>query len=165
MIVIGGTPGTGKTTIGRKLEEEGYEVIHLSDFVRENQLYSRYDEEIESYVIDQEKMVTKVLDKKDQVANGRLIVEGVGVTLLPRDEVDLCIILTCNPAVIERRLKRKRYPRMKIERNINAENLSVILGDALEKFGKERCTRIDTTDLTKDEVFEKVKAIIDPLLC
>lgn len=160
MILIAGTPGTGKTTLGKKLKEKSFEVIHLTNLVRENKLYSYYDEELESYVIDKEKLVSKVLDIKDQENSGPLVVEGVGVTLLPKEEVGLCIILTCDPAVIERRLKKKGYPLMKIERNIDAENLSVILGDALEKFGANRCVRIDTTHLTKQEVFEKVKKII-----
>lgn len=162
MIVICGTPGTGKTTLGRMLERENYDVIHLTEFVKSKKLYTHYDEEFGSYVIDEKRMVENLLATREKVEKpGKpLIVEGIGATLLPKKTVHLCIILTCDPAIIEKRLKGKGYPRMKIERNIEAENLSVILGDALEKFGEEQCVQIDTTDLTKGDLLEKVKKLI-----
>lgn len=166
IIVICGTPGTGKTTLGDFLEQAGYEVIHLTDFVRNNQLYTHYDKDFDSYVIDEQEMIKRVLEIKERVIEsgkkgGRLVVEGVGATLLPKEEIELCIILTCDPAVIQKRLRAKKYPPLKIEQNIDAENLSVILGDAIERYGREKCVQIDTTELSPEELYQKVKKIIN----
>lgn len=162
MIIICGTPGTGKTTLARNLNSERFVVIHLTDFVKNNKLYTHFDRDVGSYVIDEEKVVKSVLEEKRAASKeGKLLlVEGVGATLLPEKEVDLCIVLKCDPAIIEQRLKDKQYPRMKIERNINAENLSVILGDAIEKFG-DKCFQIDTTKLSQKAVKEKALEAIN----
>lgn len=59
VIVITGTPGTGKTTHAQLLAEESpvpLEHINVGDLVKEKNLYEEYDEEWQSYTVDEDKV-------------------------------------------------------------------------------------------------------------
>lgn len=54
-----GTPGTGKTTHAQMLAEESpvpLKHINVGDLVKEKNLYEEYDEEWQSYTVDEDKV-------------------------------------------------------------------------------------------------------------
>lgn len=56
-ILVTGTPGTGKTTTCIMVAEAtGYRHINVGDLVKKEQLYSGWDEEFDSYVLDEDKV-------------------------------------------------------------------------------------------------------------
>lgn len=58
-IIITGTPGTGKTTHAQLLAEESpipLKHINVGDLVKEKGLYEEYDEEWQSYTVDEDKV-------------------------------------------------------------------------------------------------------------
>lgn len=59
VIVITGTPGTGKSTHGQMLAQESpvpLRHINVGDLVKEKSLYEEYDEEWQSYTVDEDKV-------------------------------------------------------------------------------------------------------------
>jgi broad-specificity NMP kinase len=59
VIVITGTPGTGKSTHAQMLAEEtSLRHINIGDWVKERHLYENFDQEWQSYTVDEDK-VTK----------------------------------------------------------------------------------------------------------
>lgn len=65
-IIITGTPGTGKTTHAQLLAEESpvpLKHINVGDLVKEKSLYEKYDEEWQSYTVDEDKVCTFVLSR------------------------------------------------------------------------------------------------------
>lgn len=59
IIVITGTPGTGKTTHAQLLSEHSpvpLQHISVSELVKEKMLYDGFDEEWQSYVVDEDKV-------------------------------------------------------------------------------------------------------------
>lgn len=59
VIVITGTPGTGKSTHAELLAQESpipFTHINVSEFVKEKTLYEEYDEEWQSYTVDEDKV-------------------------------------------------------------------------------------------------------------
>ena len=59
VIIITGTPGTGKTTHAQMLAEESplpLKHINVGEFVKEKGLYEEYDEEWQSYTVDEDKV-------------------------------------------------------------------------------------------------------------
>ena len=155
IIAICGTPGTGKTTIATYLKKYGFEVINLSKFVIKNKLYIGYDAERDSYIMDPDKVVEALKNFLSQGKNRNLVIEGIGAESLPEDIVDICAVLTCDPKVLQQRLKEKGYNNKKIEENLEAERFSEILIDALENF-KEKVITFNTAKSKPDEIVEKI---------
>ena len=59
VIVITGTPGTGKTTHAQLLVEESpvpLKHINVGELVKEKGLYEEYDEDWQSYTVDEDKV-------------------------------------------------------------------------------------------------------------
>jgi len=77
---------------------------------------------------------------------GPVVFEGHLAHELP---VDLAIVLRCAPSELSRRLKARGWPAKKIQENVEAEAVDVILIEALEDC-PEVC-EIDTTHLTVPE--------------
>jgi len=58
VIVITGTPGTGKSTHAELLVQESpvpLRHINVSEFVKEKELYENFDAEWDSYIVDEDK--------------------------------------------------------------------------------------------------------------
>ncbi len=59
VIIITGTPGTGKTTHAQLLADESpvpLKHINIGDLVKEKGLYEEYDQEWQSYTVDEDKV-------------------------------------------------------------------------------------------------------------
>lgn len=59
VIVITGTPGTGKTTHAQLLVDESpvlLKHINVGELVKEKGLYEEYDEDWQSYTVDEDKV-------------------------------------------------------------------------------------------------------------
>lgn len=58
-ILITGTPGTGKTTHAQVLAQQSpvpLQHINVGDLVKEKNLHEGYDEEWQSYIVDEDKV-------------------------------------------------------------------------------------------------------------
>lgn len=59
VIVITGTPGTGKSTHAQLVANESpvpLKHVNVGDWVKEKRLYEEYNEEWQSYTVDEEKV-------------------------------------------------------------------------------------------------------------
>ena len=56
-ILITGTPGTGKTLLGRELSERtGMNFINVGELAEKEQLYEGWDEEFQCHIIDEDRV-------------------------------------------------------------------------------------------------------------
>jgi len=148
-IAITGTPGTGKSTVGKILSERlGIPVYNLSELIREEKLYTEFDKERDAYIVDVEKLREFLKGK------GNYIAEGLVAHYVP---ADLIVVLRARPDVIVERLKPRGYSDEKLKENAEAEKLAVIATEVFESSPNIRVAHIDTTNRTPEEVVELVE--------
>jgi len=149
-VAITGTPGTGKTTVTDNLGTD-HRIIHLTEYIEENQL----GEQVEGV---NEVEIEQLRNSIEQEVNTSedIIFEG---HLAHHLEVDLCIVLRCNPEELEQRLGYRDYSDSKVKENVEAEALDVILSEAVQL--REEVLEVDTTGKEVEEVVAEVKKGID----
>ncbi len=156
ILVLSGTPGTGKSTLAKLLEKKiALERLDLHDYYKE--ISTRYNRQKRCYDIDMnklEKLVRARIKEIDQKKGG-LIIDSHIAHLLPKKIVDLCLILTCTDLKkLEKRLIKRKYSKKKIRENLDAEIFQVCLTEAQEK-GHQ----VITLDTSKDISLSKIGQI------
>lgn len=122
-ILISGTPGTGKTKVAELLAKKlGYALIKVNDFAVENKLIVGEDKQRKTLIMDE-----KALRKKVERLKGNFVIEGHEAHFCNGDKT---IILRTEPKELIKRLKAKKWPARKIQENIDAERMEVILEEA-----------------------------------
>ncbi len=160
VIIVTGTPGTGKTSVSRLLAEKlGCIHLDVSRYVIENRMYVSYDEERQSYVIDEDRVREAI--KKLVETSKCIIIDIHYPELLDFLQPDIIIILRTAPEILERRLKPRNWPENKVKENIMAEILGVPTANALSIVGSDKIYEIDTTDREPEEV---VRIVLEDIL-
>jgi adenylate kinase len=150
---ISGTPGTGKTTIAGLLEEAGYPVLEIEDFVRTRGIYAHI-----------ENGETLVIDVDDLVSSLARYLPGSGIAFLVGHlshnlpNPNAVIVLRTRPSVLRKRLIEKGWGESKIGENVEAEAMDICLGEALQ-IHDQKVSEIDTTDLDPRETLDMVLEI------
>jgi len=161
VIVISGTPGTGKTTVASILAKKIKGIhIDLSDLVLKEKLYKEVDEKRETVIADLDKLLPK-LREIIRSANSPIIIEGHYAEIVPSKFVNVAIILRTHPKELEKRLKKKNFKESKIRENIQAEILGVCSYNALNAYEKEKIYEIDTTSKTPNETVNIILEILE----
>jgi adenylate kinase len=147
-IGVTGTPGTGKSTVSEHLKDK---VIDLREYLEKNSLGEvNEDGEIE---VDIDELRE---NQPQEPEDADLVVEGHMAHFL---NLDYCIVLRCRPDILRERLQQRDYSEQKIEENVEAEAMDVILSQAAKH--QEKIYEVDTTERTVEEVVEDVRDAID----
>jgi len=148
MVGITGVPGTGKSSVARELEDRGHRVVRLVD-------------EIGSYVCEEDiDRMTAVVDEErfaEEFPPVEGFVEGLLAHFLPCDRV---VVLRCRPDVLRERLEKRGYPKAKIDENVEAEALDVILIETVERHPPEHILEIDTTMLSPADAADRIEGFL-----
>jgi adenylate kinase len=150
-IVITGSPGTGKTRIAKALAKAmGLELIDIKRIVEQAGLDKGPEHEVDIKALSEALSFLK--GKDDYVVEGHLACE----LRLPADHI---IVLRTNPAVLRKRLAKRRYPKEKLEGNLMAEMLDYCTQRA-EKEYRLMPLELDTSQLTPPQAIARIEAAI-----
>ncbi len=153
VIIITGTPGTGKTCLGKKLATFlNYEYIDVNDIIFKNKLNENYDKKRDTFIVDEKKLV-KILNKIIK-AKKNLIIESHMAHHLNPKHVNLCIVTKCNLKVLRNRLKNKGYSKSKVRENLDAEIFDICLNEAYEK--GHNLLIIDTSKKKPEQIIKTI---------
>ena len=147
-IIITGSVGTGKTTLAKRLMKElNYPLLEISKFIKEKKLSDYYDKKRKCKVVDTKKLNKEIIKeiskiKKEHSPKG-IIIDSHLSHYLPKKHVDLCIVTKCKIEKLKKRLKKRKYSKLKIKENLECEIFDVCLNEAKEK--KHNIILVDTT--------------------
>ncbi len=155
-VALTGTPGTGKSAVATVLQNQGYTVIRLSESINSCGCVRGVDKKRETKLIDIPKLNRFI--KKTYVSDGLMFFEGHVAHLL--NAMEKVIILRCHPRVLQVRLAKKKWSAQKVQENLDAETLDVILCEAAARYSNDAVFEIDTTKKTIEEVAGIVIALV-----
>ena len=163
VIAITGTPGTGKTTVARRMsKEKGCKYVDVTKLVKENKLYDSYDRKKKAYDVDVKtlnkfliKMILSETEKTQErpSLSGRrkckafscetkcLVIDSHLSHYLPSRYVDLCIVTKTDLKKLKKRLEKRGYSKAKVRENMDAEIFDVCLNEAKEEGHKVRVVK------------------------
>lgn len=167
LIGLTGTPGTGKTSVSRLLENKrSWKVIHLNDLIKEKHLYTEIDEKRNAVIADMEPIreyLQETIDRNElKEEHGRENEVVIIESHLAHYIADIVIVLRAYPLELEMRLNTRGYSEEKIKENVEAEALDVILIEAFEWCKK--VFEVNTTGKSIEEVGQDIEKIIDNML-
>jgi adenylate kinase len=142
LIALSGTPGTGKSSISALLQKEGYNIINLNELAINQGFVNRIENKGITKIIDINKL-NRYIDKNYR-NDDLFLIEGHASHLLK--VIDKVILLRCHPKKLKIRLEKKGWNKVKINENIEAETIDIILCEAVELHDKNDIFEIDTTD-------------------
>lgn len=155
VILITGTPGVGKTSVGNCLINKGYNVIFLNDFIIHNGIYYGYDLSRESVIVDEEYLEIIIKDYINDISK-LVFIEGHTAELLPPEIVSEVIVLRCTPNELRKRLISRGYSPKKIEENVHAEIMEECKISILNNFPENKIIEIDSTFQSYEEIVERI---------
>ena len=157
IIALTGTPGTGKTSVSKILQRNGFEVVDLNKVAREKDFLIGRDERRDSDIVDVERFDEYV--KKNYSERDIVFIEGHLSHLLK--SVDKVIILRCHPNELGKNLSKKGWKKEKVKENLEAEILDVILCEALEFHSEKNIFEIDITGNSVDAIVSSIMELIE----
>ncbi|MBI2657119.1 AAA family ATPase [Candidatus Woesearchaeota archaeon] len=148
VICVTGTPGTGKTTLAKKLAKKlNFYYLDVNKLISKYRLSEGYDRKRKAKIVDIKKL-NKHLIK--YIKNTRELNKFKGIIIdshlshcLPRKYADFCIAAKCGINELGKRLKKRGYSKSKITENLQAEIFDVCYNEAMGK--KHRMIVINTT--------------------
>ncbi|CAE7149257.1 unnamed protein product [Rhizoctonia solani] len=158
IIVITGTPGTGKSTHAELVASQSsvpLKHINVGDLVKEKGLHEGFDEEWQSYIVDEDKVIDEI---EPMTVNGGLILDWHTCDAFPERWVDLVVVLRCDHTKLWDRLEARQvqvlfssfgnmltyldvsnrnYPLQKIQENNTSEIMQTVLDEARSSYAEE----------------------------
>jgi adenylate kinase len=161
VILITGTPCTGKTTIAKALTAKLHaECINLTDYAKTNNLTSGEDKERNTLIIDEEKMRTKLAETINATDKANIIIDGhYAAAVTPTELVANVFVLRRNPKELKQFMEKCGFEGAKLWENLSAEILDVCFIEALQTQPGKVCE----LDLTGKTVEADVNEMMDVL--
>lgn len=161
VIVITGTPGTGKTAVAAGVADRiGAKWFSLGDLAVKHGYILGKDRDRGTLVADEDGLRV-FLERFICEVGGRIIIEGHYSHIAPEKYLDCCIVLRTAPEELERRLLSKGYSEGKVLENVQAEILGVCAYNALMAYGRARIFELDTSHRDVDSVVDEAVEIVE----
>ncbi|MFW9967709.1 MAG: adenylate kinase family protein [Candidatus Thorarchaeota archaeon] len=159
-VLVGGTPGTGKTKIAKMLGTRlSVHVLELGELAEKAGCISAQDKDRDSGIIDEDCLVNAIQDEVADITR-QVVIVGHYIDLVPYSSVDQVFILRTHPETLRHRLIARGWSEAKIVENVEAEVIGVCQLDAFESFGEELVHEIDTTDTAPADVVDSIQKLL-----
>ena len=161
VILITGTPCTGKTTTAKQLAAKlNADYINLTDFAKTYNLTLGEDTERKTAIIDEDKMRKRLKETIEASQNANIIIDGhYAAAVTPTNQVTNVFVLRRNPKELKEFMQKCGFSDAKLYENLSAEILDSCLIEAMQTQAGKVCE----LDVTGKTVEENVTEIMDVL--
>ncbi|KAJ2993346.1 hypothetical protein NUW58_g1871 [Xylaria curta] len=154
-IVVTGTPGVGKTTHCEILAERtGLRHVSVNQIVKDKDCHEGWDKEYHSWLVDEDRLLDAL---EEEVADGGCIIDWHACDLFPERWIDLVVVLRVDTSTLYDRLKARKYPEKKLQENLDAEIMDVLLQEARDSYNEKIV--VELTSNTTDEMDSNIDRI------
>ena len=162
VILITGTPCTGKTTTAKQLTDKlDAQYINLTDYAKTYQLTQGEDKERKTIIIDEEKMRKKLTETINAADKANIIVDGhYASAVTPADLVTNVFVLRRNPKELKQFMEKCGFEGIKLWENLSAEILDVCLIEGMQAQAGKVC-ELDVTGKTVEEVVSEIMDVLE----
>jgi adenylate kinase len=162
VILITGTPCTGKTSTAKQLAQNlNAEYINLTDFALTYGLTSSEDKERKTAIIDEEKMRHKLAETISTIDNSNVIVDGhYAAAITPTVFVTNVFVLRRNPKELKTFMQKCGFSDAKLYENLSAEILDSCLIEAIQTQRGKIC-ELDVTGKTVEQIVNEILEILE----
>lgn len=157
-IIITGTPGVGKTSHSELLAQNVSSLTHLSinNLVKERTCHEGWDESAQSWIVDEDLLLDSL--EQDKIGEqGGYIIDWHACDLFPKAWIDLVVVLRTPTETLYDRLKGRDYKEAKLQENLDAEIMQIILDEARESYDEEIVVEL------KSQALEDLEANVERL--
>lgn len=156
-ILVTGTPGTGKTTTSTALAEATQlNHINIGDLVKEKNLHDGWDDELDSYILNEDLVCDELEDVMDEGGN---IVDYHGCDFFPERWFDCVVVLQTDNTILYDRLSRRGYKESKLSNNVECEIFQVLLEEAKESYAEDKAVALKSD--TIEDISRNVATLTD----
>ena len=146
VIIVTGTPGTGKTTISKLLAKQiDAKYVPLTQHVTSNKLFNKVDRSRASKIMNLTKTRANLRNLLLKEHRTVVVDSHVPDIVAPKGVVKRVFVLRCHPKILKSRLRSKKWKKSKIRENLLAEILDACLVEAVAYYGRRAVFEIDTS--------------------
>ncbi|XP_004504569.1 adenylate kinase isoenzyme 6 homolog [Cicer arietinum] len=156
-ILVTGTPGTGKTAMSTALAEATQlRHINIGDLVKKNNLHDGWDDELDSYIIDEDLVCDELEDVMEEGGN---IVDYHGCDFFPERWFDCVVVLQTDNTILYDRLSKRGYKDSKLSNNVECEIFQVLLEEAKQSYAEDKVVAMESNNI--EDISRNVATLTD----
>lgn len=173
VVCVSGTPGVGKTTVCLKVKEklgtDKFEFVNVGDLIKEKQLFSEWDDEMNCSIFDEnrvEEEILKIAREIENIGKQGLLIDFHSVGFLSTRFVDKVFVLSAETNILYGRLEKRHYSVDKIQENVQAEIFKESKCEAQDRFGEDIVVEMpNNTESDSGQIVDLiVRFLQEPLL-
>jgi len=163
VILITGTPGTGKTTTAKLLTKMLPDAlyINLTSYTKTYRLMQGEDTQRKTIIINENKMRKKLAETINTGDKTTLIIDGhYAAAVTPTELVSYVFVLRRNPKELKVFMEKCGFEDAKLWENLSAEILDVCLIEAMQTQPGKVC-ELDATGKTVEDVVGDILDVLE----